>query len=218
METTPTIPKDLSFEKVWFMMQENERIRKENERIHKDAREKEREEYRIRKEKRDEEWDKMKAEMKASSDKTDKEISKLSNLFTTQWGKLVEALVQPACLRLFQNRGIDITQSMENIKFQKGGDNMELDVMLVNKTELVIVEIKTTCTTHYVDHLFKVLKKFKKFRPDYKHYKVYGAIAALKFNSNSEKYAEKNGLFVLKATDDGIVSIKNDKTFLPKEF
>ena len=32
---------------------------------------------------------------------TDKKVKELANLFTTQWGKLVEALVEPSCLRLF---------------------------------------------------------------------------------------------------------------------
>ncbi len=35
-----------------------------------------------------------------------KRIKELSKLFTTQWGKLVEALVRPASLRLFLERGI----------------------------------------------------------------------------------------------------------------
>lgn len=36
---------------------------------------------------------------------TDRKIKELSQLFTGQWGKLVEALMQPGCVRLFRERG-----------------------------------------------------------------------------------------------------------------
>jgi len=39
---------------------------------------------------------------------TDKKINELSGLFSSQWGKMIEALVEPNALKLFQVRGIQV--------------------------------------------------------------------------------------------------------------
>jgi hypothetical protein len=124
---------------------------------------------------------------------TDKKVKELANLFTTQWGKLVEALVEPSCLRLFQERGVLIEQSSQNVKAKHNGRDMEIDVLLVNDTELVVIEVKTTCRTEYIDDLKEKLKGFKAFFPQYKNYSAYGALAALKYDGASDKYAYRNG-------------------------
>jgi hypothetical protein len=94
---------------------------------------------------------------------TDKKIKELAGLFTTQWGKLVEALVEPSCLKLFQGRGIQIEQSFRNVKANMGGDEMECDVLLVNSNELVVVEVKTTFRVEYAIEFAERLSKFKSF-------------------------------------------------------
>ena len=138
---------------------------------------------------------------------TDKKVKELANLFTTQWGKLVEALVEPSCLRLFQERGVLIEQSSQNVKAKHNGRDMEIDVLLVNDTELVVIEVKTTCRPEYIDGLKAKLKEFKAFFPQYKNYNAYGALAALKYDGASDKYAYRNGFFVIKATGDGLMKI-----------
>ena len=45
-------------------------------------------------------------ETDAKFKETDRKINQLSGLFTSQWGKLIEALVEPNVLDLFQRRGI----------------------------------------------------------------------------------------------------------------
>ena len=42
---------------------------------------------------------------------TDKKLKELASLFTGQWGKLIEALVRPAALKLFQERGVKVTET-----------------------------------------------------------------------------------------------------------
>ncbi len=149
---------------------------------------------------------------------TDKKIQGLADLFTSQWGKLVEALVAPGCLKLFQDRNIDISQSYENVESKKGGRQMELDVMLVNDTELVVVEVKTTMKVYLVKQFLEKLKEFKTFFPQYQNYKVYGAVAAIKFQEKSEVFAESHGLFVIKTSGEGILSLENPSSFKPKSF
>ena len=178
-----------SFEKVWLMFQETDKRFQESEKL-----------------------------LTQKFQDTDKTIKELSNLFKTQWGKLVEALIEPGCLRLFQERGIKINYSYQNVKAVHGRETMELDVLLVNTNELVVVEIKTTCRPLDVTEFADKMLEFRKHFPHYKDYKIYGALAALKYDGQSDKLAYRNGLFALKSTGEGIIKISNDKKFAPKAF
>jgi hypothetical protein len=149
---------------------------------------------------------------------TDKKIKELANLFTTQWGKLVESLVEPACLQLFQSRGIEIGQSYQNVKARHGNKDIECDIVLVNSVELVVVEVKTTFRPEDVNEFTEKLATFKVFFPQYKGYNVLGATAALKYEGQSDKYAYRQGLFVLRSTGEGIIKIVNDNLFVPKAY
>jgi len=149
---------------------------------------------------------------------TDKKIKELANLFTTQWGKLVESLVEPSCVKLFQDRGVKIEQSFQNLKARHGKKDMECDILLVNSTELVVVEVKTTFKPEYVSEFAEKLSEFTKFFPQYKSYTILGAVAALKYEGQSDKYAYRNGLYVLRSNGEGIIKILNDKKFVPKGF
>jgi len=149
---------------------------------------------------------------------TDKNIKELANLFTTQWGKLIESLVEPSCVKLFQERGVPIEQSFQNVKAKRGRKEMECDIVLVNSDELVVVEVKTTFRPGYVDEFTEKLARFKSFFPQYHDYKILGAVASLKYEGQSDKYAYRNGLFVLRSTGEGIIKILNDKKFVPKGF
>ncbi|MBM3242714.1 hypothetical protein FJZ31_41165, partial [Candidatus Poribacteria bacterium] len=42
---------------------------------------------------------------------TDEKIKELAGLFTGQWGKLIEAMVKPSALNLFQERGVKVTET-----------------------------------------------------------------------------------------------------------
>ncbi len=189
----------LSFEKVWAMFQETDKQFKEIAKSFEET---------------DRKFQKTDKQFK----ETDKKIKDLSNLFTTQWGKLIESLVAPGCLNLFKNRGLEIEQSYRNIEVVKDGKQMECDVLLVNSNELVVVEVKTTLRTSNVDEFIEKLKVFKKFFKQYKSYKVYGAVAALTFAEQSDTYAYRSGCFVIKSSGEGLVEIANDKKFKPKEF
>jgi hypothetical protein len=151
-------------------------------------------------------------------EETDKRIKELANLFTTQWGKLIEALVEPSCVKLFQDRGVLIEQSFQNVKAKYGKKDMECDIVLVNTTELVVVEVKTTFRPEYVTEFAEKLAMFKKFFPQYNGYKVMGAVASLKYEGQSDKFAYRTGMFVLRSTGEGIIKILNDKKFIPKGF
>jgi len=186
----------LTFEKVWQMFQETDKKFQETDRILRES----------------------KAETDRQSKETDKKIRELAELFTGQWGKLVEALLGPGCLSLFIEKGIKVTQTSANVTNTKNGRTMEIDILLVNDTELVVIEIKSTASVKYIDKLLLDLQEFKQFFPQYKNYKVYGAMAALRYYAECDKYAQKKGLFVLKSTGENLIQMQNDKKFKPKAF
>ena len=156
--------------------------------------------------------------LEKSFKETDKKIKELANLFTTQWGKLVEALLSPGTLELFKEWGIKVEVKTRNVEVEneKGRVVVEYDILLLNKEEVVVIEVKTTVRVSDVkEFIEEKLSKFKEYLPSYADKRVYGAIAGLNFEEDSDKFAYRQGLFVLKASD-GIVEIANDKNFKPK--
>ena len=146
---------------------------------------------------------------------TDKKIKELANLFTGQWGKLIEALVEPSSIRLFQERGIAVEGVARHLEKQKEDKGIEIDLLLSNDHEVVLVEVKTTVKIEHIKEHLERLEKFKYFFPEYKEFKVYGAIAGLRYEEDSDRFAYKKGLFVLKC-QDGVIKIVNDKNFRPR--
>lgn len=156
--------------------------------------------------------------LRQSKEETDRTIRELSGFFSSQWGKLVEALVEPGCVVEFRKRGIAITQSMQRAEgIDSQGRQMEIDVLLVNGEEIVAVEVKTKCKIEDVEEHEDRLERFKEAYPQYRDMAVYGAVAALTFESESDKYAYRRGMFVLKPVE-GVAKIVNDDKFQPKAF
>jgi len=149
--------------------------------------------------------------------KLSKEINKVLGLFTSQWGKLVEALVEPGSVKLFNERGIKVNRSARRIKVkdEDGNELMEIDALLENDNEAVVIEAKTQVKVEDVKKFFEKLSNFKKLFPKYKDTRVYGAIAGIDFEEGADRFAYKNGLFVLKFKE-GVVKIANDENFTPK--
>jgi hypothetical protein len=194
--TQSTNAKPLDFEQVWKMFQETDK------------------KFQVTQKVLDEKFRETKEQMK----ETDKKVKELAELFTGQWGKLVEALLGPNCIKIFQERGIKITETCSNVQSSRGGENTEIDVLLANDTETVVVEIKTTARISNINRLIKTLGRFKTFFPRYSECRVYGAVAALKYYEQSDQYASRKGLFVIKPKGEGLVEITNPPGFRPKAY
>lgn len=149
---------------------------------------------------------------------TDDEISRLANLFTGQWGRLVEALVTPGTVELFRERGIAVSQIAERAKSHRNGKSMEIDILAENADEVVAVEVKTTLRVDDVRRFLSKLERFLAFFPKYSGYHIYGSVAALNIEEEADRFAYRQGLFVLGFVGDGIVEIMNDSQFKPRDF
>lgn len=224
----------LTFEKIWQLFMETDRKFKETDREFKETDRRFKETDRQFKEtdrqfketalqfketdRRFKETDRRFKETELQFKETDKKIEKLANLFTTQWGKLMEALIAPSCLQLFKDRNIDVNTTYSNIKIERENLQGEFDIVLANGKEIVIIEVKTTLTVGYVNEFLEKLHRIREYLPEQKDKLVYGAVAGIKYENNSDKYAYRNGLFVLVNKGEDLIRIANKEGFTPKEF
>ena len=165
-------------------------------------------------------------ELQASQREMSKEIQRAQNLFTTQWGRLMESLVEGDLVRLLQERGVKIERTSTNEKGLmsyvdeagiKQQERCEIDIVAKNGQEIVVVEVKTTLTVKDARKFLDVLKRFPRLFPEYRDKKIYGAVAYLRTQDSSDIYSEKQGLFIIKATGSS-ASITNQEGFKPKLF
>ena len=139
------------------------------------------------------------------------------NNLTTRWGRFVEEMVEPAVVQLFQERGIDVTQTMSRLKSKRPGAAMEIDILAVNGSELVAVECKSRLSKDDVDDFLDRLQRFKLAFPQFRDFQVYGAVAGIEIDQGIDSYAYRRGLFVIKQSGE-TVKIINDVQFQPVGF
>lgn len=164
------------------------------------------------------ETDRQMKETDRKMKETDRKIKELSGLFTSQWGKLVEALMRPGTVKLFQTRGVMVRQLTGRRSGRDDeGREIEVDMTLVDSGTIVVVEVKTTCKVEDVTWHIDKLKRFKQAFGEYATWDVQGGLAALNFEEESDRYAYRNGLWVLKC-EDGITSIVNSEGFQAQVF
>ena len=172
--------------------------------------------------KRFKETDKKMERMSADLDKrfreTDRNLSRLERLFTGQWGKLMEALFEAGITKLFQERGIEVWNVAQRVRSELDGKGMEIDLLLSGKSDVVLVEVKTTLKVEDVREFLEDIRRFTVFFPQYKGFHLYGAVACLKAEEESDRFSYRQGLFVLKVGKEGLCTIANDPSFKPKDF
>jgi len=144
---------------------------------------------------------------------TDKRIGEI----TGKWGRFVEGLVVPGMISLFEKRGIQIERISQRVRVRKQGGEMEIDILGINGEYAVLVEVKSTLSPEDVKEFIEKVKKFKKFFPEYADRKTVGAVAGIVMESDADKFAYQQGLFVIAQKGDS-VKIINSSRFKPKIF
>lgn len=164
------------------------------------------------------ETDKKFQETDRKFQETDIKLRKLEGLFTSQWGKLIEAMVKPGALKLFQDRGIEVNHTMQRVFVKNDGLQKEFDIILGNGDTVVVIEVKTTLKVEDVKEHINCLKEFYKYLPEYTGKRVYGAVAYISCDEEADVFAYRNGLFVITLSGDNLIEIKNGLNFIPKDF
>ena len=200
-------------EEVWQLLGELNEAQKETDRLIKELRASQRETERQFKE-----TDRQFKETNRQFKETDKRMKALQDLFTGQWGKLMESLVEGDLVKLLKARGLAVEYVLSRMHGEVNGHNWELDLVAVNHGELVVVEVKTVLKVGDVKTF--VQEKLRHIRTPlatYRDCRIYGAVAYLKAEEEASLYAQKQGLFVIRATGNS-ASIVNATNFRPKAF
>ncbi len=148
---------------------------------------------------------------------TDRQLKKTESYFTSQWGKLMESLVEGDLVPLLNGRGIAVESTQERRKGRRNGEHFEFDILAVNRRDVVVVEVKTTLRSEDVTRFLTKLSAFTDWLREYRGKRVLGAVAYLKSDSAVTTYAERRGLFVIRATGSS-ASIRNAEDFEPRSF
>ena len=154
---------------------------------------------------------------KALDKRLDKRINQMKGVFTSQWGELVESLVEGDLVTLMQERRVAVDSIHQRVYGRRNGEDYEFDIVAGNGAEVVVVEVKTTLRSEDVTHFLDKLRRFTTYQPLYRNNTIYGAVAYLKADGTVTKYAERQGLFVIRATGDS-ASIINAEDFKPAVF
>ncbi|MDX2286592.1 MAG: hypothetical protein NW241_20665 [Bacteroidia bacterium] len=149
--------------------------------------------------------------------RTDKRINEAFELFEGQWGKLIESLVEGDLIHLLQARDIEIHRVTQRVKGNHQGQNYEFDLIAHNGHEIVIIEVKTTMKARHVKEFTGKLAQARIWLPEYREYRVYGAMAFLRAEENSDAYAGNERLFVIRATGNSAMIVNPDE-FVPRAF
>ena len=191
IDRPPPTGEGLTFEKVWAMFQETDRLVKENVEAMKEVRE----------------------QMK----ETDKIIGKLGNRF----GELVEHLVLPNIENKFNQLGFAFSRTQPNVRVRNLEDpeeSFEIDVFLENGDIAIAVEVKAKPNDEDVKEHIDRMEKLRRYadkRQDKR--KFQGAVAGAVMSDSIRKYILKNGFYLIEQTGDTVI-INVPKGFKAREW
>jgi len=147
-----------------------------------------------------------------------KKLSKQVSDVTDSLGRFAESAVYPAVIPLFKKRGIRIDQLWGRLSTTIKGEELELDIAGIGDDFALAIEVKMRLKQEYVeDFLQKKLSRVFEFFPLLQRPILYGGVAAMTVDQEVERFAYKQGLFILTQTGDN-VRIMNDKAFRPRSF
>lgn len=147
---------------------------------------------------------------------SDRKLQKLEDLFTSQWGRLMESLVEGDLVSILNQRGIAISDTTMRLKGRRAdGGNFEFDIVAHNGHELAVIEVKTTLRPDDVKKFLHKLDHIKQWLPRYADNTIYGGMAWLTAVAGAEEMVQSRGLFSIRATGDS-AAVVNPLDFHPK--
>jgi len=166
------------------------------------------------------ETDRLQRETGKHLQETEKIVKALSKEvfgLTKSMGLFAEHTVKPAVPRLMAARGIEITELYSRASVRRNGGTMEVDVLGVGPQFVIAVEVKYRLRQEYVTDFLEELPRFFNFFPHYRDRTLYGAIAGMSIDQEVDRYAYKNGLFVLAQSGENVL-LWNDEEFIPRAY
>ncbi|MGH7597709.1 MAG: hypothetical protein ACREOI_15275, partial [bacterium] len=98
------------------------------------------------------------------------------------------------------------------------GETMETDVIGVGPEHAVLIEVKLRLRQADIkEFLEKKMPRFFKFFPNLQRPVLYGGVAGMSIDEDADRFAYKQGLFVITQSGENLRLI-NDKKFKPRSF
>ena len=158
-----------------------------------------------------EQLEEYRKEMRESDERLKAAIDSL----TGKWGRFVEGMIAPAVTSMFKERGIEVDRIFQRVRARRNGREMEVDILAVDDEYAVLIEAKSTLGVDDVREHIGRLEAFREFFPEYADRKVVGAVAGIVIEEEADKFAYRNGLFVIGQSGQA-AKILNDEKFRPR--
>ena len=151
------------------------------------------------------------------TDRKIKEVTKNIGKLGNRLGEFIEDALRPAVVRLFQQRGIDVHEVHQNITASRDNEGLEIDLLVVNNSEIVAVECKSNLSIDDINAHLERLTKLKRLLPAYADKRVLGAVASMVIADNVAQYAFRKGLYVIGQSGEHL-QIRNAEDFTAKSW
>jgi hypothetical protein len=164
------------------------------------------------------ETDRRMQETDRKMQETDKKIAEVGRQLGglgNRIGEFVEGVVRPGLVRLFRERGIDVHRTLRDVSGDKNGVALQVDLLVVNDTDAVAVEVKSKLTDRDVDEHLERLGKLKILFPEFASKRLLGAMAGMVIPEDAARYAEKCGVFVIGQKGEDAIFL-NSEGFEPR--
>jgi hypothetical protein len=194
---------EMSWEEIKALFRETDRRFRESDRKFQET-------ERLLKE-RSEETDRKFQETRELLDRLSRRFGDLGN----RLGEFVEAMVEPALVDLFRARGLDVSEVHRRVTSRRGGEAIEIDLLVVDGDTAVAVECKSRLTKEEVERHVERMNKFKRLLPKYADMRIQGAVAGMVVDEDAVEAAQTAGLWVL-AQSGETVALRNAPDFSPR--
>jgi hypothetical protein len=156
--------------------------------------------------------------LKEQARETDKKIKAMAatvDKLGHRLGDYIEDAVRPAAVRLFRERGIEVHEVHQNVTAKRDGEQIEVDVLVVNDTDAIAIECKSLLSVDDVNEHRQRLDRFKRLLPSYAGKRVLGAVTAMVIPDDVARYAYRQGFYVIGQSGEQLI-IRNDERFQPR--
>ncbi|MDD5308782.1 MAG: DUF3782 domain-containing protein [Deltaproteobacteria bacterium] len=149
------------------------------------------------------------------TDRKIKEVNLQIGHLGNRLGEFVEGVVRPGLVRLFRERGIEVHGTLRDVGGSRDGVACQVDLLVVNDTDAVAVEVKSRLGERDVDEHVERLGKLKLVFPVFASRRLLGAMGAMVIPDGAARYAEERGLFVIGQSGEDAVLL-NAPGFSPR--
>ncbi len=202
MTATGTEHRPATPEEIWEILRQVALRQKEGEEVRKEAQAEDRRQMR---------------RLREQMEETDRRLRRAEGLFTSQWGRLIESLVEGDLVKLLRERNVEVDVVSSRIRLSRDPKLREVDLFAANGEEAVAVEVKSTLKPEHIEDFVELLDELPDLFRSYRARRLYGAVAYLKAQEGTTRYAMRKGLFVIRATGSS-ASIVNEPDFKPRLF